>query len=38
MTRRWKENTSVVQLTRLFLIDEVRISESEATFMVFKVL
>jgi len=26
MTRRWKENISVVQLTRLFLIDEVTFS------------
>jgi len=25
MTRRWKEDMSVVQLTRLFLIDEVRL-------------
>jgi len=31
MTRRWRENISVVQLTRLFLIDEVRYWFSQYT-------
>jgi len=35
MTRRWRENISVVQMTRLFLIDEVRTSTNCKTFVIF---